>query len=170
MSSRQWPHRGVQWPSRANPASPQAQVWWVLNPDDPYPCPDCQAYARRGPYGRPGSGQNELDATPGDGRTRCGAACTCALSYDPPATLWTPHHAERHHRRLPFAQTELYFVEGEEPDTDEEWLELLIRSIQWAQPTHDELAGVLKEMGVAPESERWQLATTRLLACEGKQR
>jgi hypothetical protein len=161
------PHRDILWPSRADPAAPHAQVWWVLNPDDPYPCPECQAFARRSPYGRPGSGRNELDATPGDGHTRCGAACSCALRYDPPVTLWTPHRGGGHHGRLAFARMELYFVEGEEPRTDAGWVDLMVRGIQWAHPTREELARVLKEMGVEPRSERWRLAMTRVLDTRG---
>lgn len=44
-------------------------------------CDDCPDYAAGSPYTPPGSGVNELDATPGDGHTACGAACKCSLRY-----------------------------------------------------------------------------------------
>lgn len=64
-----------------DPASPFAQLYWVLGPVKTQHCDDCLRYAAGGPYDRPGSGGNELEATPGDGHTSCGAACHCGLVY-----------------------------------------------------------------------------------------
>lgn len=65
-----------------DPANPFYWVSWNLEPLANH-CPTCPDYAARSPYGPPGSGDNELDATPGDGHTECGAACKCDLSYGP---------------------------------------------------------------------------------------
>src|SRR5262245_16439420 len=76
-----------------------SRVWWILNPHHMHQCEDCRRLAAGSPYGKPGSGRNELFQTPGDGRTSCGADCTCILSYTPPgpnnpdmATLQQPDH------------------------------------------------------------------------------
>lgn len=73
-------------------ARPWLNVYWVLEPLAQH-CSDCPEYAAGSPYGPPGSGRNELTATPGDGHTACGAACKCGLSYGPGAeddqVTWT---------------------------------------------------------------------------------
>lgn len=63
-------------------ANPFTQLWWNLEPLARH-CTDCLDYASGSPYDRPGSGGNELDATPGDGHSVCGANCKCDLSYQP---------------------------------------------------------------------------------------
>lgn len=72
-----------------------SQLWWVLDPRDPAPCDDCRRLAAASPYGPPGSGRNELNQTPGDGRTSCGPACNCRLSYTPPETIKWPKRKPR---------------------------------------------------------------------------
>lgn len=154
---------GPQWiPTYGDPASPFARLWWVLDPDDPYPCADCQRRAATGPYGRPGSGNNELDATPGDGQTRCGAACSCDLSYTPPSRLWTPHPATS--ARLPFVHTELYAsdADGAYANDDDAWITVLIHLLDWVRPTRAELRRLLHEMEIEPRSDRWRLAMARV--------
>lgn len=66
--------------------APYQHVWWVLNAEDTRNCcPDCETLAANSPYDPPWvTGGNTLDATPGDGHTRCLADCTCFLSYGPP--------------------------------------------------------------------------------------
>lgn len=64
-----------------------AFVFWLTDPNDPERCcPDCAAMADRSPFCAPGLPLNPLEQTPGDGRTRCGADCTCQLSYMDMAT------------------------------------------------------------------------------------
>jgi hypothetical protein len=63
--------------------SPYALIYWDLEPGAQH-CHDCPDMAVGSPYDPPGSGGNELDQTPGDGRTECGAACKCDLNYSPP--------------------------------------------------------------------------------------
>lgn len=63
-------------------ANPWYWVEWQLEPLAQH-CDDCLSYAAGSPYGPPGSGDNELDASPGDGSTACGAACKCSLGYAP---------------------------------------------------------------------------------------
>ena len=64
-----------------DPASPYAVLYWDLGPVKTQHCSDCPRIAAGSPYDRPGSGGNQLDATPGDGHTECGAACHCSLRY-----------------------------------------------------------------------------------------
>jgi hypothetical protein len=63
-------------------ANPYAQVWWNLEPLAEH-CTDCPDLAAGSPYDPPGSGGNELNQTPGDGNTICGANCKCDLTYQP---------------------------------------------------------------------------------------
>lgn len=63
-----------------DPANPYYMLYWDLEPSANH-CPTCPDYADGSPYTPPGSGVNELDATPGDGHTECGAACKCSLRY-----------------------------------------------------------------------------------------
>lgn len=63
-------------------ANPFGNLWWNLEPLARH-CDQCPAMAAASPYGPPGSGRNELNQTPGDGKTDCGAACKCDLSYGP---------------------------------------------------------------------------------------
>ncbi len=76
-----------------DPARPYNWIYWTLDPSSRH-CPDCPSYAAGSPYGYPGSGQNELNATPGDGSTECGAGCKCDLEYgagpDTDIADWTP--------------------------------------------------------------------------------
>lgn len=64
----------------ADQAGLRLQLWWELEPAAQH-CDDCPEYAAGSPYDAPGSGGNELDATPGDGHTQCGASCKCSLRY-----------------------------------------------------------------------------------------
>lgn len=64
----------------ADAAGLKLQLWWELEPSAQH-CDDCPLYAAGSPYDAPGSGGNELDATPGDGHTACGASCKCGLRY-----------------------------------------------------------------------------------------
>lgn len=59
-------------------------LWWILDPTHTHYCEDCKRIAAQSPYQAPGTGGNELFQAPGDGRTPCGADCTCILSYTPP--------------------------------------------------------------------------------------
>lgn len=62
-------------------ANPFYYVFWQLEPAAKH-CADCPAMADGSPYTPPGSGTgHELDATPGDGTTECGAGCKCSLRY-----------------------------------------------------------------------------------------
>ena len=63
-----------------DPANPFYYVYWDLEPLAVH-CGDCPDYADGSPYTPPGSGVNELNATPGDGHTACGAGCKCGLRY-----------------------------------------------------------------------------------------
>ncbi len=65
-----------------DPARPYNFIYWILDPGAQH-CSDCPDYAAGSPYGWPGSHNNELSATPGDGSTACGAACKCDLEYGP---------------------------------------------------------------------------------------
>ena len=66
----------------ADPASPYAVLYWTLGPVKTHHCGDCPLIAAGSPYDRPGTpGGHELNQTPGDGRTECGAACHCSLDY-----------------------------------------------------------------------------------------
>src|SRR5262249_14882034 len=65
-------------------------LWWILDPTHQNHCEDCKRVAAGSPYEAPGSGGNELYQTCGDGRTHCGADCTCILSYSPPG----PHNLD----------------------------------------------------------------------------
>lgn len=70
------------------PPPPQYRyLWWILDPTHTNHCEDCKRIAAGSPYARPGSGGNELYQTCGDGRTHCGADCTCNLSFFPPGSL-----------------------------------------------------------------------------------
>ncbi|MDE2104315.1 MAG: hypothetical protein KGL39_44165 [Patescibacteria group bacterium] len=67
----------------ADRAGLKLQLWWELEPSAQH-CDDCPQYAAGSPYDAPGSaasGGNELNATPGDGHTACGASCKCGLRY-----------------------------------------------------------------------------------------
>ena len=68
------------------------RVWWVVDPRDRQGCcEDCRAAAAASPYVPPWvRGGNQLEMTPGDGRCRCGAGCTCHLSYMPPEWIYWP--------------------------------------------------------------------------------
>lgn len=68
-------------------ANPFQFLYWILGAVQTEHCDDCPQYAANSPYNAPGSGGNELDATPGDGKTACGAGCKCYLSYQPGGQL-----------------------------------------------------------------------------------
>jgi len=71
-------------------ARPFLWLWWMLGPAKQH-CDQCPALAENSPYGAPGSGENELTQTPGDGQTDCGAACRCSWTYGPgPEYAYTP--------------------------------------------------------------------------------
>ena len=58
----------------------------MLDPTyDPPCCPDCARIAAQNPYDVPGRGQHSLWQSPGDGRTWCGADCTCTLTHELPS-------------------------------------------------------------------------------------
>lgn len=61
-------------------ANPYDELWWDLEPVAKH-CADCPDVAAGSPYSAPGTGANELDQTPGDGATECGANCKCSLRY-----------------------------------------------------------------------------------------
>lgn len=63
-------------------ARPYLWIYWILEPLARH-CPECPSVADGSPYGMPGSGNNELAQTPGDGRTSCGAGCRCDVTYGP---------------------------------------------------------------------------------------
>jgi hypothetical protein len=74
----------------ADGARPFLWLWWMLGPAKQH-CDQCPALAENSPYGAPGSGENELNQTPGDGQTDCGAACRCSWTYGPgPEYAYTP--------------------------------------------------------------------------------
>jgi hypothetical protein len=93
------------------------QVWWVLDPRDEYGCcPSCQKKAANSPYTRPGSGENELQRTPGGSSTECGTGCTCRLSYEPPEQYqWPPDEMlsdyEQAIRKVSFTEREAVYIE-----------------------------------------------------------
>lgn len=68
-------------------ATPYTQLYWNLGPVLTEHCEDCPDLAMGSPYDPPwaGAGSNQLNQTPGDGQTECGAACKCSLSYDSPS-------------------------------------------------------------------------------------
>lgn len=70
----------------------QLLVWWVADPRDQQGCcEDCRAVATASPYTPPWiQGGKQLMMSPGDGRCRCGAGCTCHLSYVPPQWIYWP--------------------------------------------------------------------------------
>jgi hypothetical protein len=75
----------------SDPAGPYQYLFWDLEPSAQH-CGDCPDVAAGSPYDPPGSGGNELQQTPGDGQTECGAACKCSLRYgsalEAGATRW----------------------------------------------------------------------------------
>jgi len=68
-------------------ANPYSLIYWNLGPVKTEHCDDCPGLAMGSPYDPPwaGAGSNQLNQTPGDGQTECGAACKCSLSYSAPA-------------------------------------------------------------------------------------
>lgn len=66
-----------------DPANPYQQVWWILQPVRTQHCGDCVDLAVKSPYDPPwaGVGSNQLNQSPGDGQTECGAGCKCELDY-----------------------------------------------------------------------------------------
>lgn len=66
-----------------DPANPYNAVWWLLQPVRTQHCGDCVDLAVKSPYDPPwaGAGSNQLNQTPGDGQTECGAGCHCELDY-----------------------------------------------------------------------------------------
>lgn len=76
----------ILWPAMQNGyleagAQLRTKLYWDLDPMARVHCADCPAIAAASPYDPPGSGGNELNQTPGDGHTECGAGCRCALRY-----------------------------------------------------------------------------------------
>ncbi len=73
----------------ADPANPYGALWWVLGVAKEH-CEQCPLYAAASPYDPPwtggGIGGNQLNATPGDGHTDCGAACKCSLTFETPSS------------------------------------------------------------------------------------
>jgi hypothetical protein len=77
----------VVWPAMQNGyleagATLRTKLYWDLDPLAKRHCIDCPGIAAASPYDPPGSGGNELNQTPGDGQTECGAGCRCALRYE----------------------------------------------------------------------------------------
>jgi hypothetical protein len=66
------------------PGTTFEHIWWILSPYHAHHCDDCKHLAANSPYDAPGRGGNQLEQTPGDGRTACGGDCTCLFSYSPP--------------------------------------------------------------------------------------
>lgn len=68
-------------------ATPYSELYWNLGPVITEHCGDCPDLAMGSPYDPPwaGAGSNQLDQTPGDGQTDCGASCKCSLSYSSPS-------------------------------------------------------------------------------------
>lgn len=73
-------------------ARPFLWLWWMLGPAKQH-CDQCPTLAEGSPYGAPGTGENELTQTPGDGQTDCGAACKCSWTYGPgPSYAYTSYY------------------------------------------------------------------------------
>lgn len=89
-----WDHLFAYIPDLPQHVPPdQLRLWWIVDPRDAQSCcEDCRAVAARSPYMPPWlPTEPQLHQTCGDGQTRCGAACTCHLSYWPPSWIyWMP--------------------------------------------------------------------------------